>query len=475
VIAALAVLAAASGVVAVVPDLGGEPEPAAATTEAVTPVFSLRRVAPAITRTIGGQRLGAGIDALLSQPVYGDTRDDTCLVVADPDGRPLYSQGPAKPLIPASAMKILTGSVVLSRLGADGKYVTPVRAAAAPGPDGVVGDAWLVGSGDPLLATADYAATAGWMETARPATSLESLADRIVNAGVRRIGRLLGDESRYDGQRYIPTWEPHYATIPEVGPQSALTVNGGFAQWRPRRIAAASPAPNAANVLAGLLRARGVTVEATGEGRAPPAASATIAEIESPPMSEVVGVLLRDSDNLTAELLVKELGARFGGAGTTAAGLGVVRSTASSLGLPTAGLANADGSGLDRSDRLTCDLVQEALTDARPDGALARSLPVAGTSGTLLRRFLGTTAVGRIRAKTGSLSEVVALAGYATGKDGRDVTFSLVANDLPSDAAGTSLQNQLANVLAAYPDAPSPDLLGPEPPRAVTAGARAAP
>ena len=472
VIAALGVLAAASGVVAVVPGAGG-PEVVAAAAEPVTPVFSLRRVAPAITRTVGAARLREDIDGILAQPTFSDTRDDTCLVVADPDGRPVYTQEPAMPLIPASAMKLLTGTAVLSRLGADSRYTTPVKATGPP-QDGAVADLWLVGSGDPLLATADYASTAGWMETPRTATPLESLADRIVNAGVKRIGRLLGDESRYDTQRYIPSWAPHYATTPEVGPQSALTVNGGYVQWRPGRIPATSPATHGANVLATLLRARGVTVGATGEGRAPEGAATTVAQIESPPVAEVVATMVSNSDNLMAELLVKELGARFGGAGTTAAGLGVIRTTAASLGLPTDGLANADGSGLDRTDRLTCGLVQQVLTTARPDGPLAKGLPVAGTSGTLLRRFLGTTAAGKIRAKTGSLSEVVALAGFATGKDGRDFAFSMIANDVPFESAGSSLQNQLAIALAAYPDAPSPDLLAPEPARpAVTATAAA--
>ena len=466
VIVGLAALALASGVVAVLPPAAGPRSPAPTAVPA-TPVFSLRRVAPAVTRTIGAERLRAGIDAILAQPAYGDTRDDTCLAVADPDGRPIYAQGTAKPLIPASAMKLLTAAAVLGRIGADATYKTPVRAAAPP-QDGGVGDLWFVGTGDPLLATADYAAQAGWLETARPATPLETLATRIVDAGVRRITRLLGDETRYDRQRYVPTWEPYYATNPEVGPQSALTVNDGFTQWRPRYVAATAPATHAANVLAGLLRARGVTVGATGEGQAPEALT-TIAEVESPPMAEVVGTMVTHSGNLSAELLVKELGARFGGAGTTVAGTAVVRSTVESAGLPGAGLANADGSGLDRADRLTCDLVQRVLTDAGAAGPLAKGLPVAGTSGTLLRRFLGTTAAGKVRAKTGSLLEVVALAGFATGRDGRDFAFSLVANDLPTESAGTSLQNQLATALVAYPDAPPPDLIGPEPPRPAAA------
>jgi D-alanyl-D-alanine carboxypeptidase/D-alanyl-D-alanine-endopeptidase (penicillin-binding protein 4) len=297
----LVLLSVAGAAAAVVPTLRG-PEEEASTAAPVTPVFSVRRIAGPVTRAVAGQRLRADLDGILALPLYEDAHDDTCLAVRDPRGRRLYDYLTAQPLIPASTMKVVTGAVALDRLGAGTRYVTPVRAAAPP-QDGAVGDLWLVGSGDPLLATADVAAISGWLDSPRPATPIEDLADRIVNAGVRRIGRLLGDESRYDTQRYIPSWEPTYATDPHVGPQSALTVNGNFAQWRPFRIAAAAPAINAATVLAGLLRARGVTVGAVGEGKAPDA-GVTVALIESLPMSEVVGYMVRDSDNLGAELLV---------------------------------------------------------------------------------------------------------------------------------------------------------------------------
>ncbi|MFP5319141.1 MAG: D-alanyl-D-alanine carboxypeptidase/D-alanyl-D-alanine-endopeptidase [Acidimicrobiia bacterium] len=462
-VAALAAaLAVGSGAVAVAPELRSAPATTPATAEPSTPVFSLRRAPALLTRHVAAGRLRAELDAVLEQPSLGSARDDTCLAVSDPDGRPLYGRQVDASLIPASAMKIVTGAVTLARLGPGSRYVTPVRATGPP-EDGAVGDLWFVGSGDPLLATADFAATDGWLERPRPATPIETLADRVVEAGVRRVGRLLGDESRYDTQRYIPTWEPHYATTPEVGPQSALNVNDGFASWRPR-VAAASPATNAAGILAGLLRARGVTVGTVGEGRAPER-TVPVAEIESAPMAEVVGVMMRESDNLGAELMVKELGLRFGGGGTTAAGLAVVRSTATELGLDAGPLAASDGSGLDRRDRLSCGLLQGLLARAPADGPLFDALPVAGTSGTLVRRFLNTPAVGKVRAKTGSLNGVVALAGFATGVDGRPFGFALVANDLPSEGAGTALQDRLATVLTTYPDAPGPEELAPGPVR----------
>jgi D-alanyl-D-alanine carboxypeptidase/D-alanyl-D-alanine-endopeptidase (penicillin-binding protein 4) len=427
-------------------------------------VFSLRRVAGAVSRTVAGGRLRTELDAVLGQPLYAGTVDGTCLAVRDPAGRLLYTRQLDKALIPASNLKLLTAAVALAKFGPDFRYVTPVRSPSPPAGDGSVGDLWLVGSGDPLLATADFAAIAGWLERPRPATPIEGLADRIVNAGVKRIGRILGDETRFDTQRYLPTWAPNYATDPDIGPQSALQLNGGFVQWRPKAIPQTAPATNGATVLASLLRARGVTVGGVGEGRAPEN-GVTVAQIESPPMAEVVGVMLRDSDNLVAELIVKELGARFANAGTTAGGLTVERTVAIELGLPARPLILSDGSGLDRGNRLSCELIDSVLAHSGEDSPIGKGLSVAGSIGTLTRRFVNTPAAGKVKAKTGSLDGVTSLSGWTTGVRGGDLQFALLANDLPYDAAGTALQNQLVNVLAGYPNAPAPEDIGPLPVR----------
>ena len=459
--AVLAVLALGSAGVAAAPALRDHKVSPAAAADIATPVFSLRRVAGAVSRTIAADHLTADLDGVFAQPVLGSARDDTCLAVRDPAGRTIYARDTTRSLIPASTMKLLTATIALDRLGADTRYVTPVKAAAPP-QDGAVGDLYLVGSGDPLLATADYAAQAGWMQTARPATSIEGLADRVFNAGVRRVGRVVGDESRYDRQRYLPSWEPNYATDPDVGPESALNVNDGYAAFKPRYVPSSAPAASAAATFADLLRARGITVGGTAEGTAPPNA-VTVAQIESPPMSEIVGEVLRDSDNIGAELLVKELGARVKGAGSTAAGLDVIRATAATLGLPVDVYAGADGSGLDRSDRLSCDFLQQVLGRSGVQGTLASGMSVAGSNGTLLKRFLTTPAAGKVRAKTGSLSEVSGLAGWTTATDGTALQFSLLANDLPTEATGTALQDKVVSALAGYPKAPAPDELGPLP------------
>jgi D-alanyl-D-alanine carboxypeptidase/D-alanyl-D-alanine-endopeptidase (penicillin-binding protein 4) len=415
--------------------------------------------------------LASELDRVLAEPALGAARDRSCLSVRNPGGRVAYARNPAMALIPASTTKVLTAAVAVARLGPDFRYTTEVRAAAAPADGTVGGDLWFVGAGDPLLATGDFAAQAAYHRGPRLATPLEVLADRIAGAGVRRIaGRVVGDESRYDAQRYLPTWSPGYITQGAVGPQSALTVNGGFLQWEPREVPAPAPATNAAAVLTALLRARGVAVDGeAGEGKAP-GGTTLVAGIDSPPLPEVLGVLLQESDNLTAELLVKELGTRFGGAGTTAAGLGVVRSTVASYGLGTEGLAWADGSGLDRSGRLSCDALQTVLARDGEQGVVSRSLPVAGRNGTLTRRFTAGPAAGRIRAKTGSLQGVTGLAGWAATNDGRSVQFALLANDLPGDGAGFGLQDRVANAVTSYPQAPPPGELAPRPATIVAEG-----
>jgi D-alanyl-D-alanine carboxypeptidase/D-alanyl-D-alanine-endopeptidase (penicillin-binding protein 4) len=423
---------------------------------AATPVLSIRRLPAFVADTVAGTRLRQRLDAAVG------TRPRTCLVVDDQRGPRLYTRDPDTPIVPASNLKLLTVTAVLERIRDSEQFRTEVRARQAPVAGVVAGDLWLVGAGDPLLALGDFAATAGYQRQPRLATPVETLAANLVAAGVRRVeGRIVGDESRYDTQRVVPTWSPTYASDFEVGPMSALTVDDNFAKWEPQHVPAPAPATNAATVLAQQLQGRGVQVGGAGEGQAPPGTT-VVASVPSKPMAEVVGETLAQSDNLAAELLTKELGRRFGGAGTTAAGVGVVRDTLRSLGFPVDGLVMADGSGLDRSDRANCRVLLQSVERGGPGGALSRGLPVAGGKGTLLHRFGGTPAAGRVRAKTGSLSGVAALTGWVTAQAGRSLAFSLVTNAATSEADGQALENRVAAALVTFPEAPSVETLAPE-------------
>lgn len=419
------------------------------------PVLSVRRAPALLSRVVADVRLRAQLGVALADPSLGGARDASCLVVRQ-GPRSLLSVRPHLQLLPASNLKVLTALAALDRLGASSRFVTEVRGSVSAGV--VAGPLWLVGGGDPLLSTGDYLASLE--NQPQVGTSLEALADAVVAAGVKEVrGGVVGDETRYDTERYVPTWKPNYISDFESGPASALVVNDGFEQYRPRHVAAVQPDVQAAGTLAALLQARGVVIAGgAGEGKAP--AGPQIARVESPPLSDVVGEMLRESDNLTAELLVKELGYRFGGAGSTRAGLKIVRESLATAGLDVEDLVNVDGSGLDRADRATCGLLMTALDRAGATGPVVAGLPVAAKDGTLHDRFLDTPAAGRLRAKTGSLSGVSGLTGYVDGREGvPSLAFALLANDLPRDAVGRALQEQVGTILARYPDAPAPDAL----------------
>ena len=128
--------------------------------------------------------------------------------------------------------------------------------------------------------------------------------------------------------------------------------------------------------------------------------------------------MLTTSDDNTAESLLKEIGLVASGAGTRAAGSAAVLETLASWGLPTEGIVITDGSGLDRSNVLTCELLVGVLDHAGTSGTIHDALPVAGTSGTLADVFVGTPVQGVLRAKTGTLSGAKSLSGYYPATDG---------------------------------------------------------
>jgi D-alanyl-D-alanine carboxypeptidase/D-alanyl-D-alanine-endopeptidase (penicillin-binding protein 4) len=441
---------------------GAQEPPAPATASLATPLFSMRRVPALLSRFSAETHLRGDLDRIMTDPVYGAARDRSCLVVGDPGGGPVhYSRQPTLGLIPASTLKLLTTAAGLAQLGPGYRFTTDVRAGAPPAADGGVGDLYLIGGGDPLLSTAEFASDGGYQGQARRSTSIEALADKVVAAGVRRVGRLLGDESRYDSERLVPSWNPRYIANFDISPLSALVVNKAFTQTSPPAVAVSPPA-HAASVLAGLLRARGVTVGDTGAARAP-ATTTRVASIESAPLSEVVAETLENSDNMAAEMLVKELATKPGVPGTTNAGLAVIEDRLRQMaGVAPEEVDAVDGSGLDRSDKASCSVLQRVI--ATGPQQLGEALPIAGRNGTLFRRFIGTPAAGRVRAKTGTLEGVAGLSGLATGQNGRNVAFSLIANDLPSAAAGAGLQDRVVNVLATFPRAPAAEELGPKPP-----------
>jgi D-alanyl-D-alanine carboxypeptidase/D-alanyl-D-alanine-endopeptidase (penicillin-binding protein 4) len=428
----------------------------AAGSRLATPLWSARRVPQAVVDGVGQQRLQGALAAQAAGT-------DACFAVSGADGA-VAGAATDRPLVPASTQKLLTATAALARLGPDFRYET--RAVAAhPVDGGTVERLYLVGSGDPIITTPEAAAAlARDPLTAGDATTpLADLADQLVAAGVRRIpGGVTGDDRRYDDTRYLPQWPASYRADAEIGPIGALTVNDGFTGVAGEGAAAGDPALNAADQLARLLAARGVEVGPSGHGRAPEDAT-TIATLRSPPLPEVLTELLASSDNLTAEMLAREVAVAAGRPGTTPDGTRTIVDTLTHLGLPTAGTVMTDGSGLAREDRTTCALLLAVLGRAADPkfATLHDGLAVAGQRGTLATRLAGSSLAGTLRAKTGSLSGVTGLAGFVDVD--RALRFALLANGSFGESGGVALRERMAQTIAGYPDAPPPEVLVPMP------------
>jgi serine-type D-Ala-D-Ala carboxypeptidase/endopeptidase (penicillin-binding protein 4) len=443
-----------------------EGEPVAATPvpspgRVVTPLVSLRRAPTTVRNTLADDALVSSLAPLRDRIAPG-----SCLVVGI-DGRPMFDDAGTTSVLPSSNMKLVTAAVALDVLGPDHRFSTEARTEVPPAPGGVIdGNLYLVGGGDPVLGTAAYVqAAAAQDHYPQPyVTSLEALADQMKAAGVTRIaGAVVGDDSRYDAERFVPSWPASYAAAREAGPLGALMVNDAAATLRPLR-SAPDPAAHAAGVLTELLRERGITVGRRGARGATPPGATTLTSVQSRPLAELVGEMLTWSDDNTAELLLKEIGVAAGGGGSRPAGLAVVQSRLQSWGVPLDGINLVDGSGLDRGDRLTCAALLAVLAHAGPSGPLADGLPVAGRTGTLAADFHGNPAEGRLRAKTGTLTGSRALTGFVDAPDGvRHISFSYVQNGPRADVAAVPIWNTLGQVLTTYPTAPSTDALDPEP------------
>jgi D-alanyl-D-alanine carboxypeptidase/D-alanyl-D-alanine-endopeptidase (penicillin-binding protein 4) len=364
-------------------------------------------------------------------------------------GRTLFSRRPDSYRIPASNEKLYTSSVALMRFGRGGRLTTRVLGEGTLDADGVyTGNLYLRGGGDPTFGTASFVRRA-WGAGA----TVSDLADQLEALGIQRVrGRVLGDESYFDRRRGGPA--SGYAFDPYVGaPLSALAFNRGLANERGTSIQA-HPATFAADQLGRALRADGVSVTGrAGEGPTP-AGARELASVVSPPMSTLIRLMNIPSDNYLAEMLLKNLGARFGSLGTTASGAAVVRGRLASLGIHP---QVADGSGLSRSDRTTprqvVRLLQYLASSATLGPAFRNSLAVACRSGTLASRMCGTAASGRCRGKTGTLAGVSALSGYCSLSSGRTVAFSFLMNGVNVSGA-RRLQNLMAAAIARYRPAP---------------------
>jgi serine-type D-Ala-D-Ala carboxypeptidase/endopeptidase (penicillin-binding protein 4) len=404
------------------PDLGkAEPVLASLGTDAPAPDPTV--LASQLTPLLTAAGLGTGVSAEVVDVASGD-------VLLDLDA--------SDPAIPASTAKLLTAAATLLTHDPADTLETTVVAGASPG------EVVLMGGGDPTLSrTAPSQSYPG-------AATVADLATQVVAAmpAGTPVARIVVDNSLFTGELTAPGWGVGDAPSTYAAPVTATAVDG--ARVSPGSQArSGQPGIDAGSALADALGAPGATVVL---GEAPPGAE-TLATVESAPIGRLVEQMLSLSDNMLAESLARQVAIAEDLPATFEGGAEAITQALSAAGIDTTGVALSDGSGLSQSDRVPAGVLTEVVAGAA-DGslegtsALLSGLPVAGYDGTLFDRGDAGAAPGTVRAKTGTLLGVHALAGTVVTTDGRLLAFAVVADGSVSEVAAESALDDVAAALA---------------------------
>jgi serine-type D-Ala-D-Ala carboxypeptidase/endopeptidase (penicillin-binding protein 4) len=413
-------------------------------------------------------------------------------------GERLYGLNAGKLLMPASNMKIVTLAATADALGWDYRFTTTLETSAAITNGVLEGDLVVRSNGDPSINTRGNHATAVLDEWARTlhASGITSINGRIVGDDQAFDDDGIGAGWSWDYLQYgyaAPVGALEFnedtATL-AISPAStagsqaivSLTAGAGFevlnravtgdagsrstidyrrridrpvlevfgsiplgAATANRSVAVVNPTVYFAQSLKDGLVARGIAVSGDGVDLDDIAAETSTAgrrvlvTTTSPPFAEIATVLMKVSQNLYAETLLKALGAARGGLGTWEGGLRASREALASWGVPRDAHVLYDGSGLSRYNYLTPETITTVLgrmhKDPRHKEAFASTLPIAGKDGTVSSRLRRTRAEGNAIAKTGSIANVRALSGYLKTRDGETLVFSILTNDFVIPAA----------------------------------------
>ena len=415
-------------------------------------------------------------------------------------GERLFHLNAGKLMMPASNMKILTLAAAAESLGWDAQFTTSVEALGVIGGGRLSGDLLVRGSGDPSINTREQRATVVFDEwaAALKASGIEHVDGRIIGDDQAFDDEGLGPGWAWDYLQYgyaapvgalqynediaalrvapgLVEGDPALVTL-EAGSgltllnRATTSASGTLATVDYRRhldrplleltgsipvgaaalsrsVSVVNPTVFFAQALKDALVARGITVsgdavdldDVAAELFAQPRDRRLIVTTQSPPLRGIATVLMKVSQNLYAETLLKAMGARSGGLGTTEAGRTAARDIFRRWGIADDAYVQVDGSGLSRYNYVTTDtivtILERMYTAPEHREAFVATLPVAGKDGTINTRMRRTPAEGNAVAKTGSIANVRALSGYVRTRDGEPLVFALIANDFTIPAA----------------------------------------
>jgi len=408
----------------------------------------------------GGAAAGArtplstvGTPAALQRTLLADLHraggSSSAVVVDETTGQTLFSVAPTAPRLPASVQKLYTTSAALLELGPAARFTTSVLGVGALQPGGVWrGNLYLRGGGDPTFGDAHFDAV-----NYGTGATVQQLVAGVRHSGIRQIdGSILGDDSYFDALRGTPA-TGNQASLEVEGQLDGLAYDAGFQNSAEDSL---QPRPGlwAADAFASVLQSAGVRIPRSTKVSTgiTPASAKPLASVSSPPLATILRLTNSPSDNFFAEMLLKDLGARLGGDGTTATGVAVVKAAIAER-LSLHPLFN-DGSGLSRSDRTTAADIVTLLERMQPNPVFMGSLAIAGVRGTMQHEMVGTRADGNCRGKTGTLSDVANLVGYCTAANGNQLVFAFLLNSQTSSDYGHAVEDLMGEALANYDAAP---------------------
>ena len=443
-----------------------------------------------MSKTSSLKRLRTKIDSLLTSSLLNQTQVGIKIYSLNKKSV-LYERNSRLLMNPASNMKLLTTALALKTLGPDFRFKTLLLADSSVVADSVVrGDLYLKGGADPDLVSEDFQDLInqldfkgikkidgnliaddtfldslprgeGWMWDDDPDDyaahlSALSLNDNCVDV-LARPGRHVLDsvfvflvpETRYvslDNEGV--TGDSSQAQTLKISRrwmtcENVITVRDTLPQSVPAyeiHINIENPTLYAATVFSEMLKKNGIQWNGQILRGQAPAFPETLAVHQSHPLRAVVENTNKISDNLSAELLLKTVGAVQGGEpGTAAKGIRALQNFLQQMGIDSTSYYVVDGSGVSRYDVITADLLVRLLTAMYGDFSVRSeyltSLPIAGVDGTIQNRMKGTAAQGKLRAKTGSLRGVSSLSGYVPTQDGDVLAFSILMQNFIGTAA----------------------------------------
>ncbi|MDR1236935.1 MAG: D-alanyl-D-alanine carboxypeptidase/D-alanyl-D-alanine-endopeptidase [Propionibacteriaceae bacterium] len=356
------------------------------------------------------------------QKVSSSGLGSTSVVILDPDGEVLFSSK-NKPMVPASAIKILTTMATIDTLGPTTTFQTKVVRSGK----GVV----LVGGGDPLLVGKKS------KSAAKPANMNDLVAQTVAQlklSGTKSV--VLGyDDSLFSGPQWSPSWKSSWK--PNTPRISALMVDSGAVSTY---VAAPDPAKHAAETFAKKLKAKGIKVSRIRKEKAK-ADAEQLAVVTSAPLETVVNYTMRYSHNVSAEVMLRHLALATGGKPSFDGGSKALTAWLKANQLWESKMVMDGGSGLSMKVKVSALVLAKAIRLAQAEQRYApvlSGLPTAGKNGTLKKRFNDKSekaGVGVVHAKTGTLRDVAALVGWLTTSDGATLSFAAITNDTKGQRA----------------------------------------